>query len=198
METQDQLISELVALFPELVRALLAGSPRHHAHLHHLRELGSMRQIGAGLADEAYCPAGWKPGAPLEEPAGEAGWRRMEAIPLAQIKLMIRLANQGPQTMSELAEGMEVTTPAITGLVDKLEKRGLVERLRDQEDRRVVRVCLCPEAQEMARRHIAERREKVRAVLATLPPEEQQMFVRTLKLLARTLHPRVGEELEVQ
>jgi DNA-binding MarR family transcriptional regulator len=192
METQEQLVSELLALFPELTRALLAGSPRQHAHLHHLRELARMRRMSAGLAEEAECPAEWKETPLLEEPSGGTGWRRPDDIPVAQIKLMIHLANRGPQTMSELAEGLEVTTPAITGLVDKLEKRGMVERLRDQEDRRVVRVCLCPRAQQ-----IAERREKVRAVLATLSPEEQQMFVRTLKLLARTLHPRVTEEAEI-
>jgi DNA-binding MarR family transcriptional regulator len=189
METQEQLVSELLALFPELTRALLAGSPRQHAHLHHLRELARMRQMSAEMAGEAGCPAEWKAAGPLEEAPGDAGWRRGEDIPLAQIKLMIHLANHGPQTMSDLAEGLEVTTPAITGLVDKLEKRGMVERLRDAEDRRVVRVCLCPQAQQIAESHLAERRKKVRAVLATLTPEEQEMFVRTLKLLARTLQP---------
>ncbi len=189
METQEQLVSELLALFPEMARALLAGSPRHHAHLHHLRELERIRRMSAGLTEDAACPAGWKAGEPLEEPAEETGWRKPPEIPVAQIKLMIHLANHGPQTMSELAEGLEVTTPAITGLVDKLEKRGMVERLRDREDRRVVRVCLSPEAQQIAESHLAERRKKVRAVLATLAPEEQEMFVRTLKLLVRTLHP---------
>ena len=192
MDTQEQLVSELLALFPELARALLAGSPRHHAHVH-LRELERMRRMSAELAGEAVCPAGWKMAEPLGEP-GEAGWRKPDDIPVAQIKLMIYLANHGPQTMSELADGLEVTTPAITGLVDKLEKRGMVERLRDQEDRRVVRVSLCPKAQEIAEGRLAERRKKVRAVLATLSPEEQRMFVRTLKLLARTLHPSVTEE----
>jgi DNA-binding MarR family transcriptional regulator len=73
----------------------------------------------------------------------------------------------------------------------------MVERLRDLEDRRVVRVCLCPKAQEIAQGYLAERRSKVHEVLATLSPEEQQMFVRTLKLLARTLQPKVAEEAEL-
>jgi DNA-binding MarR family transcriptional regulator len=197
METQEQLVSELLTLFPELARALLAGAPRHHAHLH-LRELEKMRRMSAEMVDEGECPAGSKEAEPLEVTASETGGRRLDDIPLAQIKLMIHLANHGPQTMSDLAGGLEVTTPAITGLVDKLEKRGMVERLRDQEDRRVVRVCLCPKAQEIAEGHLAERRKKVRAVLATLSPEEQRVFVRTLKLLARTLHPSVTEEAGVE
>src|SRR5579859_534145 len=103
---------------------------------------------------------------------------------------MIHLALHGPQTMSEVAEGLEVTTPAITGLVDKLEKRGLVERARDSQDRRVVRVRLAPQAQRMAEEHLAERRRQMRLVLATLTPEEQHTFIKTLRLLAQTLRPR--------
>ena len=111
-------------------------------------------------------------------------------VPEAQIKLVVHLASHGPQTMSEVADGLEVTTPAVTGLVDKLEKRGLVERVRDQQDRRVVRVRLAPHAQHMAEAHMSERRRQMREVLATLSPEEQAVFVKTLRLMVQTMYPK--------
>lgn len=191
MDVQEQLVNEALTILPELTRALLAGKQRHHAHYEQLREAGLLPKA------EESVPVG--PGCPADVPLGEwppaLRWPLPEEIPVAQIKLMSYLALRGAQTMSEIAEGLEVTTPAITGLVDKLEKRGLVERLRGSQDRRVVRVQLSPRAQMIAERHLAERRHQMRAVLATLAPEEQRIFVKTLRLLAQTLYSRPGTDV---
>jgi DNA-binding MarR family transcriptional regulator len=40
--------------------------------------------------------------------------------------------------MSRLAEMLDVSLSNATGLIDRMEERGLVERVRDREDRRVV------------------------------------------------------------
>ena len=48
-------------------------------------------------------------------------------------------------TAAELAEDTGVTRATVSGLLDGLEKEGLVERQMDSEDRRVVRVHLTPE-----------------------------------------------------
>lgn len=50
----------------------------------------------------------------------------------------------GPATAGELAEMTGVTTGAITGLINRLERVGLVRRERDPEDRRRVIVRLVP------------------------------------------------------
>jgi DNA-binding MarR family transcriptional regulator len=46
----------------------------------------------------------------------------------------------------EIADRMIQVVPAITGLIDRLEKQGLVERQRSKEDRRVVFVAITPKA----------------------------------------------------
>ena len=43
-------------------------------------------------------------------------------------------------TMSRLAELLDVSLPNVTGIVDRMEERGLVERGRDADDRRLVTV----------------------------------------------------------
>lgn len=45
-------------------------------------------------------------------------------------------------TMSEISEILQVTNGAATGLVDRLEKRKVVQRVRSREDRRVVWVSI--------------------------------------------------------
>jgi len=52
-------------------------------------------------------------------------------------ELMSRYA-QGPITAGDLARATGLTTGAVTGILDRLEKAGLVERFRDASDRRKV------------------------------------------------------------
>src|SRR6185312_17493310 len=53
---------------------------------------------------------------------------------------------EGRVTAGRLAEVTGLTTGAITGVVDRLEKAGLVRRERDEADRRKVFIVVVPEA----------------------------------------------------
>src|SRR5436309_15404761 len=53
---------------------------------------------------------------------------------------------EGRVTAGRLAEVTGLTTGAITGVVDRLEKAGLVRRERDENDRRKVFIAIVPEA----------------------------------------------------
>src|ERR1043165_8111103 len=53
---------------------------------------------------------------------------------------------EGRVTAGRLAELTGLSTVAITGLVDRMEKAGLVRRERDEEDRRKVYIAIVPEA----------------------------------------------------
>ncbi|MFX4261499.1 MarR family winged helix-turn-helix transcriptional regulator [Pelotomaculum propionicicum] len=54
-----------------------------------------------------------------------------------------------PVTMSSLAQGMSVPMSTATGIVDRLVKKGLLERGRSEEDRRVVTVILTESGREV-------------------------------------------------
>ncbi len=60
-------------------------------------------------------------------------------------ELMSRYS-QPPLTAGYLARATGLTTGAVTGILDRLEKAGLVERFRDPSDRRKVFVRPLPEA----------------------------------------------------
>jgi DNA-binding MarR family transcriptional regulator len=55
-----------------------------------------------------------------------------------------QLNPDGPESMRHLAQCLQVDPSAITGLVDRLESKGLVERRADPEDRRVKAIVLTP------------------------------------------------------
>jgi len=61
---------------------------------------------------------------------------------MSHFHLMSMLDRHGSMTMSRIAELLGVSVSNATGLIDRIEERGLVERTRVPEDRRVVHVQL--------------------------------------------------------
>jgi DNA-binding MarR family transcriptional regulator len=66
-------------------------------------------------------------------------WHR-HALSLVYLNVLIALEEEGPLSMKRLAEAMDVSDASATGIVDRMEKRGLVERRHGTEDRRQVLV----------------------------------------------------------
>ena len=75
-----------------------------------------------------------------------AGYLRVNRTDLRCLDL---LDQHGRQTAGELAEATGLTTGAVTAMIDRLERAGYVQRLRDPGDRRRVLV----EATELARKY---------------------------------------------
>ena len=66
-------------------------------------------------------------------------WHR-DSVSLIHLNVLTLLDADGPDSMSHLADALEVSVASMTGIVDRIEKRGLVERRHDGIDRRVVLV----------------------------------------------------------
>jgi DNA-binding MarR family transcriptional regulator len=65
-----------------------------------------------------------------------------DGVSTAQMWVLMKLRLHGDLSMSGLAELLGLGLPNVTGIVDRLEERGLVERRRDVRDRRIVHVSL--------------------------------------------------------
>ena len=109
---------------------------------------------------------------------------RHQGISNAQVRAVVHLAEYGPQTMGELAQGLRITTPSTTGLINPLVDMDLVQRERDDEDRRVVRVRLTQKAQTMAGHVLAQRRREVEQALEGMDEEARLHFLEGLQRLA--------------
>lgn len=62
------------------------------------------------------------------------------SISLIHLNVLALLEAHGPQPMSRLAESLDISVASMTGIIDRMAKRDLVERRHDAEDRRVVLV----------------------------------------------------------
>jgi DNA-binding MarR family transcriptional regulator len=69
-----------------------------------------------------------------------------------QASVLFMVASGKCLLAAELAREYGIDASAVTRIVDRLEKRGLLERVRSSEDRRAVRLALTPEGQAIAQR----------------------------------------------
>jgi DNA-binding MarR family transcriptional regulator len=96
------------------------------------------------------------------------------SLTAAQAKVLA-LLRRGPLSMRRIAQTMSCEPSNITGIADRLEARGLVERTADPADRRVKLV----RATDQGRRTAEELRSTLhfaREPLATLAPEERAVL----------------------
>jgi len=89
-----------------------------------------------------------------------------------QASILFMVATGKCLLAAELAREYGIDASAVTRLVDRLEKRGLLTRVRSSEDRRVVRLALTPEGQSIAGRMPAIFKGVIDGALAGFTPEE--------------------------
>ncbi len=89
-----------------------------------------------------------------------------------------------PLPHNELAERLFVTGASVTSIVDTLERKGLVRRVRQESDRRVVLVELTEAAYPVIDRFLSQITALHRAEFSVLDEEERETLVRLLGKLA--------------
>ena len=104
---------------------------------------------------------------------------------LTEFAVLQQLAESGPTPMVRLSDENLVTKAAITAIVDELEVKGLVRRVRDSPDRRVVNVQLTPAGRKLFA--VARRRHQtiVAGLLSSLEPDEIRSLVRSYEKLIK-------------
>jgi DNA-binding MarR family transcriptional regulator len=103
----------------------------------------------------------------------------------AQCHILHLLEPDRPIPMGRLAEALACDASNVTGLVDRLESRGLIRRQPSAEDRRVKVLELTPAGARL-RLAVLDRMTKPPDSMTRLSRDEQRMLVRILKHLLDT------------
>ena len=98
-------------------------------------------------------------------------WHR-HSLSLVHLHVLNTLESEGPLPMRRLAEAMDVSDASATGIVDRMEKRGLVERRHGTADRRTVLVHTTDAGEQVFRDMAGHRREMLAHVLTELTDDE--------------------------
>ena len=93
-------------------------------------------------------------------------------VSMSQLHVMSMLDRHGDMPMSRLAEMIDISLSNATGLIDRMEERGFVERVRVPDDRRVVLVRLTESGRKLLDDIEILRAETLRTVLDRLDPDQ--------------------------
>jgi DNA-binding MarR family transcriptional regulator len=119
-------------------------------------------------------------------------------LSLTSAATLTTLERGGPRRLTALAAREGVTQPAMTQLVARLQDAGLVDRVPDAADGRVVYVRITAEGQAVLARRRAVRAERVAALLTRLSPDQQAALAAALPAMdalasAQRDDPLVGQ-----
>ena len=121
-------------------------------------------------------------------------WRRVQrqleknlsaiGLTITELRILKALSVDGPSPMAKFASEFFLTAPSVTGVIDKLEGEGLVERERGSEDRRVVTVRLTPEGRDRLEAGLKLNRQFVTRALKPLSDHEAKQLVELMAKVA--------------
>ena len=98
-----------------------------------------------------------------------------------QFDALVYLSEFGDLTIGELSSKLYLAYSTTTDLVDRMERNELVERVRDTNDRRVVRLQMKEKGKEMIRKVLVVRREYLAKALIHVQPDDLNDLAGSLK-----------------
>ncbi|MGQ0841262.1 MarR family winged helix-turn-helix transcriptional regulator [Actinokineospora sp.] len=116
-------------------------------------------------------------------------------LQLTDYEILARLFWVGPPHRlrpSQLAAGTQAPPTSITGRLDRLERRGMLRRVADPKDRRVLAAELTEAGHDLFARIVAEQATQERAIFDQLDPAELDSLDALLRRLMAVLAERLG------
>lgn len=109
------------------------------------------------------------------------------SLTFPQAMVLTVLGETGPIPISQLAEKTGSANSTISGIVDRLEKLGLVRRTRSEEDRRVIRVEITEEYRQMRTKALGSVNDYFSTLISSISQQEREEILRALTTLDRVL-----------
>ena len=137
--------------------------------------------VAAGDSDTKTAMLAYVDALALAEPIQARLWQLGE-ITLTQVSVLRQLRD-GPQTVGRLAHSVGLSPASMTRLIDRLERRGLVGRRRESDDRRVVEVRLEPEGEQLLGQAKVFRGSDLHQAVEAMTRDERRRLIAALKRL---------------
>jgi DNA-binding MarR family transcriptional regulator len=132
---------------------------------------------------------------PRERAGAFRQWLR-GSLSLVHLHVLTVLEAHGPLSMTKLADELDVSVASLTGIVDRMEGRGIVERRREPDDRRVVLVHPTDAGRAVFSELAAERRRYLEPLLDRMTDGELESFLvgwRALRRVRSEMAETAGE-----
>lgn len=112
-------------------------------------------------------------------------------LKLSQIKAIAAFQDKNCFSMKELANNIGVKLSNMTMMIDSLVKDGMVERDRDESDRRKVMVRLTPQGRKIRNKFLAQRRKVAKSIFASLSDKDRDELLKSLEKACHILEKSI-------
>lgn len=116
-------------------------------------------------------------------------------VSMTHMHVLWLLQHHGDLPMSRLAELLDVSVSNATGVIDRMEERGLVERVRVADDRRVVLVRIAAGGIAAMDETDAVKADRMRSILARLDPAQLERLTAAFADIRTAITAEFGDEL---
>ena len=106
------------------------------------------------------------------------------SLSIVQLFVLATLESDGALPMGKVAEALDVSVASATGIIDRMEQRGLVERGQQPDDRRVVLVQPTPAGRAVLSDLDEHRRAAISRILERLTDRELGAFLKGLRAMS--------------
>lgn len=118
------------------------------------------------------------------------------SVSMSNMHVLWLLQHHGEMPMSKLAVLLDVSLSNATRIIDGMAEKGLVERVRVADDRRVVLVRPAEAGRQAISMTESSKRDRMRAVIRRLPAAERPIVLEAIRSLRRALSAEIETDPE--
>lgn len=102
-------------------------------------------------------------------------------VTLPQYRVLVELASRGPQRSADIAATLRVDRSTAGRMCDRLARKGLVQRRREDADRRAVRISLSSTGRDLVDQVTRRRRAEIARILRRMPKAHRPAVLEALR-----------------
>ncbi|CCU83397.1 MULTISPECIES: MarR family transcriptional regulator [Mesotoga] len=116
----------------------------------------------------------------------ESDFKKM-GVTQSQILVMRVLNLRGDMKVSDISKELDLSNSTVSGIIDRLVEKKIVQRKRSDEDRRIVMISLADEYRQPVKKGLNAFAQKMRKALSTMTEEDVDSIIRGLEKLEKIL-----------
>lgn len=106
-----------------------------------------------------------------------------EDLTFPQVETLMFIGIKGRKSMESIASYFDIAPPSATSIIEKLEKKGHVVRIKDKNDRRMVYIELSPNTKKLMLKMWKQKEKVLEQVVSKLSSSDRSHFERILTIL---------------
>lgn len=105
-------------------------------------------------------------------------------LSVAEMHTLVAVGRRGAKTMTTIAGELRINVSTLSIAINKLEKKGCVKRIRNEEDRRVVRISLTAKGRRALDQHEKFYFDMVEEACGSMDEQGKRIFIQSLENMA--------------